>query len=78
MDKEFHLEVIVYRNQRHLKGVKVSACGKGFFGGFTKTVYTDTNGYALLMTLDNAKYTVYIDGREKGDFSSPGKYIFHI
>ena len=72
---QYHVEVIVYKGGSPAKGYKVSAMGSG---GFTKDERTDSNGRAVLMTERQATYTVYVDGRKRGDYRSPGQAIVYL
>jgi hypothetical protein len=70
-----HLEVIVYKGSSPAKGYKVSAMGSG---GLTKEAWTDANGRAVIMTERQAAYTVYVDGRKRGEYRSPGQAIVYL
>ncbi len=75
---KYHLEVIVYKNARPAYGHEVTACGTGFFGGFTEKVRTDSDGRAVIHTIENGSYTIYVNGANKGVYRSPSQAIIYL
>jgi hypothetical protein len=67
--------VVVQRNGGgYVKGAKVSL---GFSNGVTDSVYTDADGEAVISHSTTGKATVYVDGRDRGSMTAPGrKHIF--
>lgn len=72
------LEVTVYRGNSPAKGVRVSAKGASFTGGFTSEERTDSSGRAYIKTEHSAKYIVYVDGKGRGEYRSPGRHAIHL
>lgn len=49
----------------------------GFSNGVTDSVYTDSEGEAVIEHLTTGHATIYVDGQEKGSINAPGqKYVF--
>lgn len=72
------LEVIVFRGNSPAKGVRVSAKETGMLGGFADEERTDSDGKAYIRTQHSAKYTVYVDGRDQGEYRSPGRCAIYL
>lgn len=67
--------VVVQRNGGgYVKGAKVTL---GFSNGVTDSVYTDSDGEAVIRHSTTGQATVYVDGRDRGSMKAPGrKHIF--
>ncbi len=67
--------VVVQRNGGgYVKGAKVSL---GFSNGVTDSVYTDSDGEAVISHSTTGKASVFVDGRDRGSMNAPGKkHIF--
>ena len=67
--------IVVQRNGGgYVKGAKVTL---GFSNGVTGSVYTDSDGEAVISHLTTGQATIYVDGRDRGSMNAPGrKHIF--
>jgi hypothetical protein len=60
-------------------GVKVSLGFDGIMSlGFTRDVYTDSNGVAVVEHSGTGNCTVYVNGSRKDDFYAPGSITVTI
>jgi hypothetical protein len=49
----------------------------GFSNGVTDSVYTDSDGEAVISHSTTGNATVYVDGRDRGSMNAPGrKHVF--
>lgn len=63
--------VVIQRNGgSYVKGARVVL---GFSNGTTDSVYTDSDGEAVISHSTTGKATIYIDGKDKGSMTAPGK-----
>lgn len=68
--------VVVQRNGGgYVKGARVSL---GFSNGVTNSVYTDSDGEAVIEYSNTGQATVYVDGSEKGSMNTPGRKLVFI
>ncbi len=72
--------VVVQRSGgNYVKGVKVTLGFSGILsGGVTQSVFTDSNGEAIISHSNTGKATVYVDGNNKGTMNTPGRKIVFI
>lgn len=59
----------------YVKGAKVTL---GFWDGITDSVYTNSEGEAVIRHSNTGKATVYVDGRDKGTMSTPGRTLIFL
>ena len=58
----------------YVKGARVTL---GFSNGVTDSVYTNSDGEAVISHSTTGKATVYVDGSERGSMNAPGrKHVF--
>lgn len=63
--------VVVQRNGGgYVKGARVVL---GFGNGNTDSVYTDSDGEAVIEHTTTGRATVYVDGKDMGSMTAPGK-----
>ena len=71
--------IVVQRNGGgYVQGARVTLEFSGLFsGGFTDTVYTDSDGEAVISHSNSGDAKVYVNGDPKGNMKAPGrKHIF--
>ncbi len=72
-------KITVYKNQKPASGIKVTLEFSGIANvGFTKPVYTDSNGVALVEHASTGKANVYINGSRKGSIHAPNQDIYYL
>lgn len=64
----------VFVQDRQGNPVKGKGCALGFTSGQTKTVYTGSDGRAVIEHSSVGQATVYVDGRRKDSGYAPGKF----
>lgn len=68
--------VVVQRNGGgYVKGSRVVL---GFSNGVTDSVYTDSDGEAVIEHRNTGSATVYVDGSDKGSMNTPGRKLIFI
>lgn len=60
------------------KGARVSLSFDASLGGFSKEVYTDEQGMAVIEHSSTGMATVYVNGRTNGRIRTPGSYTAQI
>ena len=50
----------------------------GFSNGVTNSVYTDSNGEAVIEHSTTGHATVYVNGSDKGSMNAPGRKLIFI
>ena len=75
------ITVQVYRKSdgKPVKGAKVSVHFSGLFsGGFTKNVYTESDGQAHFDTDGGRTGTIFVDGKTAKEGNISGKEIVYV
>jgi hypothetical protein len=68
--------VVVQRNGGgYVQGARVSL---GFSNGVTDSVYTDSDGEAIISHSTTGRATVYVDGNERGTMNAPGRKLVFV
>lgn len=68
--------VVVQRNGGgYVHGARVAL---GFSNGVTDSVYTDSDGEAVIEHRTTGKATVYVNGQDKGSMNTPGRKLIFI
>lgn len=68
--------VVVQRNGGgYVQGARVVL---GFSNGVTDSVYTDSDGEAVIEHLGSGNATVYVNGQDKGSMNTPGRKLVFI
>lgn len=72
--------IVVQRNGGgYVQGAKVTLGFSGLLsGGVTDTVYTDSNGEAIISHSNTGEATVYVNGSDRGKMKTPGKKLIFI
>lgn len=71
--------VVQRKGGGYVQGAKVTLGFSGLFsGGVTDTVYTDSNGEAIISHSNTGETTVYVNGSDKGKMKAPGKKLIFI
>ncbi len=72
-------KITVYRYDKPAKNVRVTLEFTGLTNmGFTRPVYTDRNGVALIEHSSTGKAIVYIDGKRMGTLRVPGGDVYYL
>lgn len=73
-----HYQIVVqWKSGEPATGRRVSLCGTGLLGGFSKDFYTDRGGRAVIEMSSGGEVTVYVDGSDRGR-TRPGTYLVTI
>ena len=68
--------IVVQRNGGgYVKGARVRL---GFTFGLTDTVYTDSDGEAVVEHSSTGQATVYVNGAKRGTMNTPGRKLVFI
>ncbi len=72
-------KITVLRNGKPAMNIKVTLEFVGIVNmGFTKAIFTDKNGIALISHSSNGKALVYLDGRRWGELFAPNQDTFYL
>jgi len=61
--------IVSHRDGSPARGVRVVL---GFSGGMTRVAYTDSYGRAVVEHASTGRATVYVSGKDCGNFYAPG------
>lgn len=68
--------VVIQRNGGgYVQGARVAL---GFSNGVTDSVYTDSDGEAVIEHSTTGNATVYVNGQDKGSMNAPGRKLIFI
>ncbi len=72
-------KITVLKNGRPVVNIKVTLEFVGVVNmGFTKAIFTNENGIALISHASNGKAIVYLDGRRWGELFAPNEDVYYI
>lgn len=67
--------VLQQNGSGYVKGARVTL---GFSNGVIDSVYTDSDGEAVIEHRTTGNATVYVNGQDKGSMNTPGRKLIFI